>query len=488
MKGSHSAASGIAANNSRDEIEYVARPALGLWDTVSIVVGIVVGVTIFRAPPLIFANVSGPWVGIGTWLFGGLLSFVGACCYAELAAMYPRSGGDYVYLTRAYGRPVGFLFAWSQLAAILSGSIGAMAYVFADYAALFFELPSAAAVWFAVAAVAALTATNALGLTLGKVTQNMLTAAKLMGLAAVLLAGFALGGGTGALAVERPMEGHGFGLAMVLVLYAYGGWNDAVFVASEVRDPQRNIPRALMLSIGLIATVYVLVNLAYLWALGFDGVRGSRGPAADVLGLALGPWGAKGMSLLVMISALGAVNGTILTGSRVVSRLGREHRLFSAFGKWNTRRGTPIWALAALGCVTMLLIGLVGTQLGRDTLDAVLGLLGQNKIPWDQYDGGFGALVTATAPVFWLFFLMTGVSLFVLRRKDRESKRPFSVPLYPIVPLLFCGMSAYMLYASIMHAWKLALLGVVLVLSGVPLYLFNFIFSGRSGKCRVRHG
>jgi len=446
------------------------RPVLGLWDTVSLVIGIVVGVTIFRAPPLIFDNVSGSGVGIAVWILGGLLAFIGACCYAELATTYPQSGGDYVYLTRAYGPPLGFLFGWAQFAVILTGSIGALAYVFADYAVSFFELRPAAAVWLAVAAVVGLTATNTAGLILSKRTQNVLTVAKLAGLAAILLAGFAFGSATDAVAVQRPVSGPGFGLAMVLVLYAYGGWNDAAFVTAEVVDARRNIPRALFGSIAVITTAYVLVNLAYLWALGFEGLRDARAPAADVLGLALGRWGAKGMSLLVMISALGATNGTILTGSRVLVRLGQDYRPFLVFGRWNPRRGAPLGALAAQACVAIFLIGLVGTQFGRDAVDAALGLIGRSAVPWDRYDGGFGTLVTATAPVFWSFFLLTGVSIFVLRGKDRQLERPFAVPLYPLVPIIFCGMCGYMLYASVMYAWKLALLGMLPVVLGVPLY------------------
>ena len=470
MNRSPRGASRNGASGSREVTEGAVKPALGLWDTVSIVIGIVVGVTIFRAPPLIFANVSGPWAGLGVWLLGGLLSLVGACCYAELATTYPQSGGDYVYLSRAYGRIVGFLFGWAQLAAILTGSIGALAYVFADYSAVLFELPAERAVWFAVAAVAVLTAANALGLVFGKVTQNVLTVAKLLGLVAILVAGFAFGQGTDAFAVQRPMAGPGIGLAMVLVLYAYGGWNDAAFVTAEVRQPKRNIPRALMWSIGIITISYLLVNLAYLWALGFAGVLEARAPAADVLGLAFGNWGAKIMCLLVMISALGAVNGTILTGARVLSRLGGDHRLLSLLAHWNARRGAPIWALAAQASVALLLIGLVGTQPGRDSVDATLGLLGWQPVPWQDYDGGFGTLVTATAPVFWFFFLMTGLGLFVLRWKDQDSERPFEVPFYPFTPILFCGMCAYMLQASIIYAGNLVLLGVSPVLLGLPLY------------------
>ncbi|NIP85474.1 MAG: amino acid permease [Planctomycetales bacterium] len=449
------------------------RQALGVWDTVSIIVGIVVGVTVFRAPPLIFANVGGPEVGIAVWLLGGLLSGIGACCYAELATSYPQSGGDYVYLSRGFGRFWGFLFGWAQLAAILTGSIGALAYVFADYAMAFFKFEADHTFGLATAAVVGLTVTNALGLVLGKRIQNLLTVAKLAGLAAVVLVGFAWGTGQEAWVVQRPVTGPGFGLAMVLVLYAYGGWNDAAFVAAEVRQPRRNIPRALGLGIGIITICYVVVNLAYLWALGFEGLRQTRAPAADVVRLALGGEGARAISLLVMVSALGAVNGMILTGSRVLARLGGDHWPLAIFGRWHAGRNAPVAALVAQALVALLLIGLVGTAGGRHSVDAALVWCGGRGLPWDDYDGGFGTLVAAMAPVFWFFFLMTGLSVFVLRRQDPQIERPFRVPFYPIVPLIFCGMCASMLYASINYASALALLGILPVALGLPLYLLS---------------
>ncbi|NIP84260.1 MAG: amino acid permease [Planctomycetales bacterium] len=325
----------------------------------------------------------------------------------------------------------------------------------------------------AMAAVVGLTLTNALGLVLGKLIQNLLTAAKLAGLAAIVLVGFVWGTGQGAWVAPRPATGPGFGLALVLVLYAYGGWNDAAFVAAEVRRPRHNIPRALWLGIGIITLGYVVVNLAYLWALGFEGLRQTRAPAADVLRLALGGGGARAMSLLVMVSALGAVNGMILTGSRVLARMGSDYWLLSMFGRWHVRRGAPVSALVAQALVALLLIGLVGTAWGRHSVDAALAWCGHHGLPWEEYDGGFGTLVAAMAPVFWFFFLMTGLSVFVLRRRDPQIERPFKVPFYPVVPLIFCGMCASMLYASIMYASALALLGILPVALGVPLFLLT---------------
>ena len=267
------------------------RAHLGLWDAISIIVGIVVGTAIFKTPQFVFANVHGPWQGMGCWLLGGILALIGSLCYAELATTYPRTGGDYVYLTRAYGRWVGFLFGWAQLTVILTGSIGAMAYAFADYAIAFWDkLDPSWTVSLALGSVLVLTVMNLLGVVFGKAVQNLLSVVKIVGLAGIVVAGF-VWGGDASLEVQLPMEAAGFGLAMVFVLYAYGGWNDAAFVAAEVRDHHRNIPLALILGTGGITLVYLLVNLAYLWGLGFEGVRVSSAPAADVAKLAMGPWG-----------------------------------------------------------------------------------------------------------------------------------------------------------------------------------------------------
>lgn len=451
----------------------VKRPAeLGLWDAVSVIVGIVVGVAIFKAPPAVFSNVVSPWQGVAVWGLGGLVALVGALCYAELATRCPGSGGDYLYLTRAYGPIVGFLFAWAQLVAILTGSIAALAYVFADYAVALFDCDPRAAVWFACAAVAGLTLFNVLGLRVGKSLQNLLTVAKVAGLAGLVVIGLLKGSATSWHA-SQPVSGPGFGLAIILVLYAYGGWNDAAFMAAEVREPRRNMPRALILGTLLITVLYVLVNIAFVHALGFAGLRGSRAPAADVFGLWLGERGVAGMSLLVMVSALGAVSGLILTGSRVHASVGADHRIFSWMGRWNRRFNSPVCSLVAQACVSLVLIVGVGTGVGRDAIDSALIGIGLQALPWDQYEGGFDTLVAGTAPVFWFFFLLSGISLILLRRRDQGQQRPFTTPLYSLVPLIFITVCGYMVYVSVAYARAVCLLGVIPLLIGIPLFLIS---------------
>jgi APA family basic amino acid/polyamine antiporter len=450
--------------------ETSVAPRLGFWDAFNIIVGIVVGTAIFKSPTMVFQNVAGPWEAALVWLFGGILSLIGAFCYAELATTYPRLGGDYEYLSRAYGPWVGFLFGWAQLTVVLTASIGAMAYVFADYGAQLWNFPQRITVWMAAAAILAPSLANMIGVDVGKLAQNILSVTKIAGLAAVAAAGF-LFGGENSLRVTNPVMGPGWGLAMVFVLYAYGGWNDTAFVAAEVRDGGRNIPRALIVGITGVTVIYLTINAAYLWVLGFDGARATGTPAAAVLRQALGSWGGKAVSVLVMISALGAINGMILTGSRVYVSLGADHRVLGWLRDWNSQRSAPVRALAAQAGIAILLVFAVGSVWGHAAIDGVLTTMGLRAIRWEEFFGGFETLVAGSAPVFWAFFLLTGISLFVLRSKDKICERPFSVPLFPVTPIIFCATCAYMLYSSLAYARALALLGVAPVMLGGLLYV-----------------
>jgi len=455
------------------------RAQLSLWDVVSIIIGIVVGAGIYQTPPEVFQKVSSPWIGLGLWVVAGLLCMIGALCYAELATTYPRTGGDYVYLTRAYGAPVGFLYGWTQLAAIQTTNIGMMAFVFGDYAIRLWGLERSAAVYFALLAVIGLSLVNVFGVVLGKGTQNVLTTAKILGLGGILAAG--LFWGHPDLTTPSRVEPSSalLGAALVRVFFTYGGWNDAAFVAAELRNGRRNIPLALILGTGAVILIYVLVNAAYLLGLGFEGARASQAIAADVLELPLSHWSAEAaklssqvMCLLVMISALGAVNGLIFTSSRIYAALGSDHSIFARLGQWHPAWGSPIWSLVTQAAITVTMILAVGSTVGQEILRALFIRLHLGEVSW-QGQSGFDSLLKCSAPVFWFFFLLSGISLFVLRYKDRAKERPFSVPLFPIIPLIFCATCGYMLYSGIQYADKLGLVGGGLLLAGVPLWLIS---------------
>lgn len=468
---------------------------LGLFDTVCIIIGIVIGTTIFELPWLIFANTPNPWAGLLVWVVGGILALVGGLCYAELATTYPRAGGDYYYLTAAFGRWLGFLFGWAQLSVILPASIGVMAFVFATQATEIYALPDvfqlglSSEFYYASLAVIVITLLNLLGVALGKTAQNILTLAKVIGLVAILVCGF--------ISVKPDQTDWSlpdqFGdlawgsLALILVLYAYGGWNDAAFVAAEVRDRRRNIPRALILGIGAIVLIYLLINVAYILGLGWETARTPGNLPAALLQQVLGAEGATAMRAIIMVSALGAVNGLIFTGSRVYATLGADHRLFGFLGYWTPGKGAPVLAMILQALITMALVLLFGTQQGHAAINQFLeGLntfltrivqsINEHWVVSIEYSKqwkpreAFGELVSHSAPAFWLFFFLTGISLLVLREKNSSLERPFSVPWYPLTPLIFCNMCIYMLYRSTIYIEWRVLFVVALLLLGLPLY------------------
>jgi amino acid transporter len=247
-----------------------------------------------------------------------------------------------------------------------------------------------------------------------------------------------------------------FGLAMVFVLYAYGGWNDAAFVAAEVRDRRRNLPLALIGGVLGVTAVYLAVNVAYLAGLGFEGARATRTPATDVIEAAIGRVGGSLASVLVMISALGAINGMVLVGSRVYAAAGADHRPLRWLSGWDALRGAPRAALAAQAAVALAMVFAVSLINPGD---------------------GFGTLLAATAPVFWSFLMGTGASVIVLRLRDPLRERPFAVPLYPLPPLIFCATCGYMLYSSLTYAVSISpwlpLMGAGPVALGAVVYLLT---------------
>lgn len=457
------------------------KPQLGLVDAISIIVGIVIGAGIYKTPSFIFLNFQGPLVTLVGWAAAGLLVLAGALCYAELATTYPRSGGDYVYITRAFGPLLGFFFGWAQLAAILTASIAQMSYIFADYADQAFTIEPKYQYLIAIGAILTITILNTIGVVLGKWTQNLLTGVKIIGLGAIIVAGFVKGSPTnlteaGITTQFSNLTWTGLpsiGLGMVIVLYTYGGWNDSAFVAAEVRNPSRNIPLALLVGTGLITAIYLLINVSYLLALGYEGAKNSNTIAADTLKLLLGDAGAKGMSILVMISALGALNGLVFTGSRVYSSLGTDYGSLAWLGKWNDKLGSPVHSLVIQAVICVLWVVVLGTPWSREALDSLVARLNLEPIVWDKFGGNFETLLASTAPVFWVFFLLTGLSLFNLRFVDRHVPRPYPVPLYPVTPVIFCATCGYMLYSSIDYAGKLAVIPFVFLLAGLPFYLFS---------------
>jgi len=440
--------------------EDAPRRQLTLFDTTCIIVGIIIGAGIYRSSPEIARLTPNTLLLLGLWLLGGLLSLLGALCYAELATAYPKAGGDYVYLTKALGRKVGFLFAWCQLWIVRPGSIGAMAYAFAEYANYVWPQAKGDAAGYVLAAYAAgsiviLSAVNIVGVREGKWTQNILTTVKVLGLAAIVVIGLLSTGPAEAASEPAPAEfslSH-FGLAMIFVLFVFGGWNEMAYVGAELKNPRKNILRALLLGTIAVALIYVLVNLAFVNALGLAGARRPTA-AADVLAFALGDWAGKAVSILICVSALGAVNGQILTGARIYYAFGSEHTLYAWLGRWNARTGTPVTSLLIQGAITLALVLWFG--------------LGHS---------GFESMVIFTTPGFWVFLALVGASLIVLRFRRPNDERPYRVPGYPVTPIIFCMSSLFMVYASLDYAvrngsWE-AFWSIAILLAGIALCLVD---------------
>ncbi|MUG94904.1 amino acid permease [Scytonema sp. UIC 10036] len=450
----------------------VPKPTLSTIDAGALIVGMVVGVGIFETPTLVAANAQDAGVTIFAWFLGGVMSLIGALCYAELATAYPDAGGTYYYLMRAFGKNLAFLFAWARMAIIQTGSIALLAFVFGDYASQMLPLGEFSSALYASGAIALLTVINLLGLKQGKRAQNWLTVAKILGLLLVIVAGIVLAttqGGNEAmeqstsLANASSNQTGNFGLAMVFVLLTYGGWNEAAYISAEVREAKRNMVLVLLGSIIIITAIYLLINFAYLHGLGLVAMQVSKAPAAELMRRAWGNSGAVFVSFLIAVSALGTANATIFTGARTNYALGRDFLVLGFLGKWGKRTSSPSKALILQSAIAILLV--------------VYGAI-QRK--------GFSTMVDYTAPVFWFFFLLSAVSLLVLRFREPETQRPFRVPLYPVIPLLFCAICGYMLQSSLAYTGSGARLGIVVLLTGIPVLLLNYRISSSQHHSNIR--
>ncbi|HLS81767.1 MAG TPA: amino acid permease [Steroidobacter sp.] len=405
---------------------------LSVFDATMITVGIVIGAGIFQTPTLVADIAGSPGAMLLAWILGGALSFIGALTYAELATTYPSAGGDYTFLTRAFGRQVSFLFAWARSMVIITGSIALLGFILGDYLTRLYSLGEFSSAIYASIAVVLLTIVNLAGLRSSSRLQNILTLVEIGGVLFVAAAGlFLLDAAAAPLQIEETTSnGAGmFGLAMVFVLLTYGGWNEAAYVSAEVRDGPRAILRTLVISITVITLVYLVFVGGVLHGLGFDALRRSSAVGVDVVEGALGPPGGRLIGLLVAAASLTSMNSTMIVGARTNYSLARDWPAFGFMGGWQGERSTPGVGFLVQAGIALALIG--------------FGALEKD---------GFSAMVEFTAPVFWFFFMLSGAALFVLRRKDPGARRPFEAPLYPVLPAVFVATCAYLFYSSVMHA------------------------------------
>jgi amino acid transporter len=401
------------------------------FSAVALIVGIVIGAGIFKTPSLV-AGISGDagWALV-LWMAGALISIAGALCYAELCTAYPNAGGDYHFLHRAFGRNISFIYGWSRATIINTGSIALLAFVFGDYMSTLVNLGAYSSAIWALLIVVILTVVNLAGIHASSRMQTWLTLTEIVGLLAVVAAGFwvdAPASGTLQWFAQAPAPAQ-WGLSLVFVLLTFGGWNEAAYISAELKGGPHTMVRVILASMLTLTVIYLLVNTALLLGLGLNGLSQSKTAAGDLLGLAFGPWAQKALGLFVAIAALTSINATMFVGARTNFAVGNDWKALRKLGLWQLDIGSPKQALTLQALISMGLIAL-GTQ---------------------EADG-FSAMVEFTAPVFWGFLFLVGLALLWLRKTDPSTPRPFKVPLYPVLPLIFCAACAWLTYSSVTYA------------------------------------
>jgi basic amino acid/polyamine antiporter, APA family len=429
---------------------------LGLWSCIAVVVGITIGSGIFRTPASVTNRLPGPAAIFTVWIAGGVVAMCGALTLSEVAGAFPETGGIFVFIRRSWGRLPAFLFGWAELAVIRAAAVGAIATTFAEYflRVLGFD-PGVAPYdnwvhYVAAMAIAIISALNYVGVRWGSFVQNVTAVAKFFGLLFIVVAAIAIGipktgGHFTPIAPAGSFAIAPFGLALVSVLWAYDGWADLAFISGEVKDPGRNLPRALILGTLAVIGIYVLANIAYLGVMSVDDVRHSKLVAADVAFRLIGPAGVTFISLTVMLSTLGTLNGSILTNPRVFFAMAADGLLFRKIAAVHPRHQTPYVAIL---------------------LTAALGIIFVLLRTFEQLADTF---VTAILP----FYALGVASIFVFRRRSAAEYSPsFRAPLYPFAPILFVLATIYLLGNALIDPssrWPtLAIFGVIL--AGIPVY------------------
>jgi len=416
---------------------------LGLLDATLIVVGIVIGSGIFLLPNLIARNLPSATAIIGVWLASGVLSYFGALAYGELGAMMPATGGQYVYLREAYGEWCAFLCGWVFALAAVPGGIAFLAVGFAIYLDRFVPLSAAARTAVSLALVSVLSVINLVGVREGVWVQRIFTSLKIAGLLLVISAAmFAPAAASTSVPESPPLTYGGLGIATAACLMAYNGWSYVSFVSGEVKSPERNLPRALTLGMGVVMALYVSANLAYLHVMRIPEIAVSERVGAAVAERVMGPPGGRILSAVVLLSIIGAINGCILTGARIPFAQARDGLFFSSFGRIHPRFETPAFAIAMQALWTCVLIA----------------------------TGSYQSLSSYTIISAWIFYTMSVAAVWVLRRKVPDAPRPYRMLGYPITLWLFVAVSLWFLVDALVNQTKVSLIALTLAAAGLPAY------------------
>jgi len=432
---------------------------LGLLSSIGLVIGITIGGGIFRTPAGIAARVPDPVWMLGVWVLGGVIVLCGALAFAELSASMPETGGMYVYLREGWGRPAGFLYGWAQLVLIRAAALGGISSVFGEYFLRVVGIdPAAHPAWadyLAAGAIIFASITNIVGVQLGALFAGISTIAKFGALALLVLASFAMGGSVGGsfanfASTGAPVDPGVFGLALISVMWAYDGFADLTFASGEVKDPQRNLPRAIIIGTLLIIAIYLTANAAYLYINPIGVLAKSRLISADTMGALFGQIGVSFVSVIVMISTFGSLMGSMLASPRIFFAMADDKLLFEPIARVHPKWKTPHIAIS-LACV--LGVAMVMTQT-------------------------FEQLTDTFVLAMWPFYALSVAAIYTLRKSQPNLNRPYKVVGYPFVPAVFIAAAIYLVVNALITdpKWTSITFGVVLL--GLPVYYF--FFSGKS--------
>jgi APA family basic amino acid/polyamine antiporter len=458
-------------NQSEAQIVPSLARRLGLTSAVMVVIGSIIGSGIFLTPQRIAAVVEIPGVMIGVWILTGLLTLAGALTNAEIASEITEAGGQYVFFRILYSELVAFLYGWTTFIVYQTGSISTVAVAFAKYFGYFVDLPHFSPeleAWkmplignitpfadigvklVAVGAIVLVTTVNYFGVQFGGLMQNVFTMLKVLAIGGIIALAFAIGQGS----VDHffplvgvPSSGSllaAIGVAMVATLWSYDGWNSLTYLAGEVKEPQKNIPRALAIGTVAVIVIYVLTNLAYLYILPMSVMAKSKLVAADTMESILGGYGGAVVSLAVMISTFGTVNGTTMTSARVYFAMAKDKVFFQKMQRVHPRYRTPSTSLL-VQCAWGSILTFTGT---------------------------FDQLFTYVIFAGWIFYALGAAGIFILRKKYPNPNRPYRTPGYPIVPILFVVVATWFVVNTLVEQTADSMVGLVLLAAGVPFYLY----------------
>ena len=423
---------------------------LSLLDATMINVGGVIGSGIFMVPATVAFFTGSTSLFFLVWILGGIVSLFGALSVAELGAAMPQAGGQYVYLNEAYGPIWGYLYGWSAVAVINTASIAAVGGAFSEYLGFFFPISDASIKGIAVGTIVLLTIINIVDVKSGAWFQNLFTLSKLGAIFGIILLGLVMEGGTNQnlspIFSDKPFIGliGPLGLAMVSVLWTFDGWIFITYVAGEVKNPGRNIPLSLIFCMLIVVSVYLLLNYVLLFILGFTGMNGSELVVSDAASVFLGNKGAAVVTLIILISLIGANNGFVLSSARINYAMARDKLFFNQAAQIHSRFKSPANALI-IQCVWACLLTFTGT---------------------------FNQLITYIIFTSWIFYGMSAGAVIILRKKKPDMDRPYKTPAYPWIPIIFIFFAIFLTINTIMEAPRDATIGAGIILAGLPLYYY----------------